>query len=66
MWQLTFAAKQDVLSEIDHTLRVDESVLRWIVQKRKYLDNLPNTHRVSKMAQLVDQPAVSVSGSQAA
>ncbi|KAL6771723.1 MRPS6 [Auxenochlorella protothecoides x Auxenochlorella symbiontica] len=60
IWQVTFASTPEVLKDIDHSLRVDETVLRWIVQKREYLDRLPNTHRVAKMAHLAavpEQPA---------
>lgn len=52
VWQLTFAAPAGVLPEVDHALRVDETVLRWVVQKRKYLERLPNTYRISKMSKL--------------
>lgn len=51
MWQLTFAANPKVLSEIDHSLRIDERVLRWAVLKRRHLAPLPNPYRVARAAE---------------
>lgn len=57
MWQLTFAAPPQVLQEVDHALRVDETVLRWIVQKRQFLERLPNTYRIAQLTKLADGQA---------
>ena len=53
MWQLTFASTPKVLSEIDHSLRIDERVLRWAVLKRRHLSPLPNPFRVARAAESV-------------
>lgn len=55
MWQLTFAVKPAVLAEIDHTLRVDERILRWVVLKRRPYGALPNPYRVARTAERVEQ-----------
>ncbi|GAB4818326.1 hypothetical protein N2152v2_005372 [Parachlorella kessleri] len=56
MWQLTFAANAKVLADIDHTLRVDERMLRWIVLKRRPFEPLPNPYRVARAAEQVQAP----------
>lgn len=56
MWQLTFAGNPKVLADIDHTLRVDERVLRWIVMKRRAFENLPNPYKVARAAEKVAVP----------
>jgi ribosomal protein S6 len=53
MWQLTFAANSEALREIDHSLRVDERVLRWAVLKRRAFGPLPNPFRVARAAERV-------------
>jgi ribosomal protein S6 len=55
MWQLTFASNPKVLAEIDHSLRIDERVLRWAVLKRRHLSSLPNPYRVARAAEAVMQ-----------
>jgi small subunit ribosomal protein S6 len=42
MWQMDFMLSPDALKEVNHELRVNESVLRWIVLKRKSLPDMPN------------------------
>jgi ribosomal protein S6 len=56
MWQLTFAGNAKTLKEIDHTLRIDERMLRWIVMKRRPFDPLPNPFRVARAAEKVAIP----------
>jgi ribosomal protein S6 len=51
MWQVTFASNPRVLSELDHALRVDEEVLRWVVLKRQAFSPLPNTFKVARLAE---------------
>jgi ribosomal protein S6 len=55
MWQLTFASNAQALNEIDHSLRVDERVLRWVVLKRRPYGPLPNSYRVARTAEQVAQ-----------
>jgi len=51
MWQLTFASSPKVLGDIDHSLRVDEQVLRWVFLKRRQIDPLPNPYRIARAAE---------------
>ncbi|KDD75205.1 hypothetical protein H632_c811p1 [Helicosporidium sp. ATCC 50920] len=51
MWQMSFATKGGALKEIEHGLRVNEQVLRWIVLKREMLSKLPNTYKVARKAE---------------
>lgn len=55
MWQITFASQSSALEDLDHNLRVNDDVLRWIVIKRQMLERLPNSHKVSKLAHLAGQ-----------
>lgn len=61
MWQVNFAASPKTLQDIDHSLRVDERVLRWIVLKRRPYNRLPTPHavaqRAEKLYQQIDGPA---------
>lgn len=50
MWQLTFSSPPSVLPDLDHLLRVDERVLRWMVLRRRPYAPLPNTYRVARAA----------------
>ena len=56
MWQLTFACNPEVLAEIDHSLRVDERILRWVVLKRQAFPALPNSYRIARAAESVAAP----------
>lgn len=56
MWQVTFAANPRALADIDHTLRIDERVLRWIVLKRRAFEPLPNPYRIARAAEKVAAP----------
>ncbi len=57
MWQMEFMAAPAVLGELDHNLKVDEEVLRYVVQKQRALPPLPNTHSISKWAKRLAGPA---------
>lgn len=57
MWQITFASKTAALQELEHGLRVNENVLRWIIMKRRMLENLPNTYKVSRYAKMAEAKA---------
>jgi small subunit ribosomal protein S6 len=54
MWQLTFAAPPTALSELDHSLRVDERIVRWSVLKRRKFVPLPNPYRIAQAAKEVE------------
>ena len=55
MWQLTFASNPSVLADIDHSLRIDERVLRWAVLRRRHLNPLPNPYKVARAADAVSE-----------
>ena len=58
MWQLQFKSAPGVLGNVEHNLKVDERVLRYIVQKQPAMPTVPNTHNVRKWAQrLQAQPS---------
>jgi ribosomal protein S6 len=46
MWQMNFALSPDKLPEINHELRVNENVLRWIVMKRPATASLPTQRQM--------------------
>jgi ribosomal protein S6 len=50
MWQINFAASPETLPELDHTLRVDERMLRWLVLKRRPYAPLPSPYRLARTA----------------
>lgn len=50
MWQINFAASPETLPELDHTLRVDERMLRWLVLKRRPYAPLPSSYRLARTA----------------
>ena len=53
VWQLQFKAAPSVLEDVDHNLRVDERVLRYLIQKQPELPTMPNTHNVQKWARRI-------------
>lgn len=60
MWQLQFKAAPAVLTDVEHNLKVDERVLRYLIQKQPDLPIIPNTHNVQKWARRLQsktQPA---------
>jgi len=64
MWQINFAAAPKTLSDLDHTLRVDERVLRWLVVKRRPYAPLPNPYTVARAAERVAAPLEKQQGKQ--
>ena len=50
MWQLDFAAAPAVLKDLDHQLKVDDRVIRFVVLKRAMFGPLPTTHSVARHA----------------
>lgn len=50
MWQVCFAAAPAVLAQLDHSLRVDEDVLRWVIMRRQQQAPMPTTHKAARMA----------------
>lgn len=56
MWQINFAASPTTLADLDHTLRVDERLLRWMVLKRRAYPALPTPHAVARAAEHVAAP----------
>ena len=53
MWQINFAANPKTLADLDHTLRVDERMLRWLVVKRRPYNPLPSPYRIARAAENV-------------
>lgn len=53
MWQLQFKAAPGVLNDVEHDLKVDERVLRYLIQKQPDLPTMPNTHNVQKWARRI-------------
>jgi len=50
MWQMGFMADPRTLKELDHQLKVDERVLRFMVFRKRALPKLPNTYALAKKA----------------
>ncbi|KAK9809466.1 hypothetical protein WJX73_000413 [Symbiochloris irregularis] len=48
MWQLAFHAAPQALSALEHGLKVDERVLRYILHKRRVFQAMPTTHKIAK------------------
>lgn len=55
MWRLEFAGSPLVLKEMEHDLRVEENVLRWLIQKKKQYPNLPKLTKLFYIPEL-DNP----------
>lgn len=66
MWQLNFAAAPSTLPDLDHTLRVDERMLRWMVLKRRPYPALPSPYAVARAAENVAAPLARQAQAQAA
>jgi len=60
MWQISFAAKPQVLEELQQQLKLDERILRHIFVKKDVFKPLPTTSTVKKQASqlLKGQPPV--------
>ncbi len=50
MWQVTFVASPKVLPDLEHSLKVDERVLRHILVKKEPLKAMPSTTTVKRRA----------------
>ena len=50
MWQMGFVASPRTLGELEHLLKVDERVMRYIIQRQKPFAALPNTYSVARQA----------------
>jgi len=50
MWQLDFAAAPPVLRDLEHLLKVDDRVVRYVILRRSPFKPLPNTYKVTKQA----------------
>lgn len=48
MWQMSFMVAPAALPEVDHNLRVDERVLRWLLSKKRHTAPMPNTFKIKK------------------
>lgn len=51
MWEMTFMVQPSALKDVEHELRVDERVLRWMFLKKRSAPVLPNTYRINKYVQ---------------
>ena len=47
---MDFMVDPAVLEDLEHNLKVDERILRYVLQKKDPLPRLPNTYKVSKLA----------------
>lgn len=50
MWQLGFMLSPTALPQLEHGLKVDERILRYIIIKKRSFRSFPNTYRVSQLA----------------
>eukprot|EP00884_Botryococcus_braunii_P022628 jgi/Botrbrau1/9049/Bobra.0376s0025.1 len=50
MWQLGFMLSPTALPQLEHGLKVDERILRYIIMKKRPFRSFPNTYRVSQFA----------------
>lgn len=50
MWQLDFAAAPPVLKDVEHLLKVDDRVVRYVILRRSPFQPLPNTYKVANQA----------------
>ncbi len=55
MWQLDFAAAPPMLGELEHLLKVDDRVVRYVILRRAPFKPLPNTYKVANQAKRVLQ-----------
>jgi small subunit ribosomal protein S6 len=61
MWQISFAAKPQVLEELQQQLKLDERILRHIFVKKDVFKPLPTTSTVKKQASQLLKAAVPAS-----
>jgi len=50
MWQISFAAKPQVLEDLQHQLKLDERVMRHLFVKKDVFKPMPTTSAVKKQA----------------
>lgn len=50
MWQLAFMSAPTALAQLEHGLKVDDRILRYIIVKKRALTPMPNTYKVAKLA----------------
>jgi hypothetical protein len=50
MWQLNFSAAPPALKDLEHLLKVDERVIRYVILRRSVFTPFPSTHSVAKRA----------------
>ncbi len=50
IFQMDFMVDPVALEDLEHNLKVDERVLRYVLQKKDPLPRLPTTYKVSKLA----------------
>lgn len=50
MWQVTFIASPKVLPDLEHSLKVDERVLRHILVKKDPFKAMPSTATIKRKA----------------
>ena len=48
IFDLHFFVKTEVLKEMEHDLRVDENVMRWVIRKRPAMAKLPDMRALYK------------------
>ena len=50
VFQMDFMVEPAALEDLEHNLKVDERMLRYVLQKKDPLPRLPTTYKVSKLA----------------
>ena len=50
IFQMDFMVDPAALEDLEHNLKVDERLLRYVLQKKDPLPRLPTTYKVSKLA----------------
>jgi ribosomal protein S6 len=50
MWQLDFAAAPPALKDLEHLLKVDDRVVRYVILRRSPFKPLPNTYKLANQA----------------
>lgn len=50
MWQLDFSAAPPALKDLEHLLKVDDRVVRYVILRKSIFKPLPTTYSVAKRA----------------
>ena len=58
MWQLDFAVAPEVLKDVNHELRVNEQVLRWVVVKKEQYPPLHDLRHMLANSERLAVPGV--------